>query len=234
MKILAIIPARGGSKGIPQKNIKLMAGKPLLGYAIEAAREVLPDASICLSTDDARIMQVAQDYALPVPFERPAALASDTATSQDVLMHALDFYAGKGEVFDTILLLQPTSPFRTSQHIKEALAAYTPDLDMLVSVKETEANPYYLLVEEDEAGFLQKSKKTAQPITRRQDIPKVYQYNGAIYVINVAAFRACKGDMSLFKKVKKYEMDALASIDIDTPLDWDYAEFLIEKGYIKI
>lgn len=170
---------------------------------------------------------------MEVSFKRPDYLATDTASTNDVLLHAIDFYAAQGKYYERLVLLQPTSPFRNSRHVQEAMNLFQPTIDMVVSVKETEANPYYLLFEENTAGYLEISKKLDNTIVRRQDVPKVYEYNGAVYVINVATFKK-KGKLSDLTAIKKYEMDALHSLDLDTPLDWAYAEFLLEKGYVII
>ncbi len=233
MQTLFIIPARGGSKGIPQKNIKHLANKPLIHYAIDNARHFTNDEHICVSSDNEQIIDTVESYGLKVPFIRPDDLATDTATTNEVLLHAIQYYESQGKHYENIVLLQPTSPFRTIQNIREALALYHKNIDMVVSVFETEANPYYLLVEEDQDGFLQKSKTLPQSITRRQDVPKVWQYNGAIYVINVNSLKKYQ-QISNFEKVTKYEMDKLHSLDIDTPLDWAYAEFLLEKHFVVL
>ena len=116
--ILYVIPARGGSKGIPGKNIKPLAGRPLISYTIEVAKQVATDISdICLSTDDLRIIAVAEAEGLKVPFVRPAHLATDTCGTYEVLIHALDFYKSIGREYDTLVLLQPTSPFRTADDV---------------------------------------------------------------------------------------------------------------------
>jgi CMP-N,N'-diacetyllegionaminic acid synthase len=230
---LFIIPARGGSKGIVGKNVKPFAGKPLICHAIDIARQFTSDDNICVSTDDDKIMDTVINYGLAVPFKRPDYLATDTASTNDVLLHALNFYAAQGQHYDQLVLLQPTSPFRNSQHVKEALFLFQPTIDMVVSVKETEANPYYVLFEENAQGYLEASKKLSSTVTRRQDAPKVYEYNGAVYIINVVAFRE-REKLSNFSIIQKYEMDALHSLDLDTPLDWAYAEFLLEKGYLTM
>jgi CMP-N,N'-diacetyllegionaminic acid synthase len=227
---LFIIPARGGSKGIVGKNIKLLADKPLICHTIDIARQLATDDNICVSTDDEEIIKAVVNYGLNVPFKRPDFLATDTATTNDVLLHALSFYEEQGRQFEKLVLLQPTSPFRKAIHVQEALALFQPTLDMVVSVKETEANPYYVLFEENSIGYLEPSKKLANEFLRRQDAPKVYEYNGAVYVINIAGFQKTK-KLSSFSSIKKYEMDALHSLDLDTPLDWAYAEFLLEKKY---
>jgi N-acylneuraminate cytidylyltransferase len=225
LKTLIVIPARGGSKGIPRKNIKLLDGKPLIQYTIEAAREVLGDEFICVSTDDEEIKTTVENIGLSLPFLRPKELATDTSSSEDVLKHAIQFYKGLGKKFDKIILLQPTSPFRTGNQIKEALSIYSNDLDMVVSVKETKSNPYYVLCEEDEEGWLVKSKNGA--FTRRQDCPIVYELNGAIYIINVNSLET-KG-MNNFNRTLKYVMDQKSSLDIDEEIDWLMAELLIKE-----
>lgn len=224
MKPLIVIPARGGSKGVPRKNIKVLGNKPLIQYTIDAAKGVFDDEFICVSTDDFEIKSLVEQLGLKVPFLRPNELASDTAGTYEVLLHAILYYESKGYFPDTLILLQPTSPFRTSEHIKDALKMFSNDIDMVVSVKETKSNPYFILFEE-ENGFLKKSKESI--FTRRQECPKVWEYNGAIFVINVASLK--KTSIGLFKKVIKYEMDEFSSHDIDKPFDWDMAELLLEK-----
>lgn len=224
MKPLIVIPARGGSKGVPRKNIKVLGDKPLIQYTIDAAKGVFDDEFICVSTDDFEIKSVVEQFGLKVPFLRPNELASDTAGTYEVLLHAISYYESKGYFPDTLILLQPTSPFRTSAHIKEALKLYHESIDMVVSVKETKANPYYILFEEDRNGYLKKTKEAN--FTRRQDCPKVWEYNGAIYIINVKALK--EKTISQFTKVCKFEMDETSSHDIDTLLDWKIAEIILQ------
>jgi N-acylneuraminate cytidylyltransferase len=226
MRYLVIIPARGGSKGVPEKNIKLLNGKPLIHYTIEAAKSIFSDKDICVSTDSEKIKEITAEAKLKVPFLRPNYLAEDTSGTYEVLLHAVDWYEKNGQFYDAVILLQPTSPFRNTSHIEEAIKVFSLELDMVVSVKETGANPYYVLFEENKEGFLRKSKEGN--FTRRQDCPPVYEYNGAIYIINVKELKG-KG-LSKFSKVKKFVMDEVSSIDIDTPLDWQIAEFLIAEN----
>ena len=220
-----IIPARGGSKGIPGKNIKLLNDKPLIAYTIDAAKEVTLNDHIIVSTDSEEIKRVAEDLGLKIPFLRPPHLATDEANSYDVVMHAVDYLFNKWITPNPIILLQPTSPFRNANHIEEALSLYTDDIDMVVSVTETKSNPYYSLFEENKEGFLQKSKEG--DFTRRQDCPKVWEYNGAIYIMNLNSLKS--GSIGDFKKIKKYEMAEENSLDIDTPLDWMIAETIIKS-----
>ena len=229
MNILVIIPARGGSKGIPGKNIKLLGGKPLIYYAIDVARAIVDASHICVSTDDDQIIRVVEQYGLSVPFIRPTELATDTAGSYGVLLHALSFYESKGEHFDAVVLLQVTSPFRTVNHVREALNLYNNDLDMVVSVKETDSNPYYLCFEEDTEGMLHISKGDGH-YTRRQDCPPVYEYNGAINIINPERMKAMP--LNKFKKRVKYVMDREHSVDLDTMMDWMIAEYMITNKLV--
>lgn len=229
--ILFIIPARGGSKGIPGKNIKPLGGKPLIYYSIDIARSFASDEDICVSTDDQNIYTCVKDYGLPIPFIRPSELATDTADSNAVVLHALHYYEQQGKNYDYIVLLQPTSPFRTKTHLLEAITLASPTTDMIVSVKETKSNPYALLYEENNDGYLEKSKDKGI-LSRRQDLPIVYELNGSMYIINTSSLKQTK-TMALFKRLKKYIMPELYSVDLDTPLDWEWAEFLLQKKYIS-
>lgn len=226
MKALVVIPARGGSKGLPGKNIKLLHGKPLIHYTIDAARQVFDDADILVSTDAEEIKNIAEETGLKVPFLRPANLATDGASSQEVLMHALNVYEENNERPDYVVLLQVTSPLRTGTHLKEALALIQPQMDMLVSVKETDVNPYYVLYEEDTEGYLMKTKKGN--FTRRQDCPKVWELNGAIYIINTQSLLT--KPMQMFDKLIKYPMTKSSSLDIDDQIDFDLVHLIMKKN----
>jgi len=226
MNFLVVITARGGSKGIPKKNIKLLNGKPLIQYSIDIAKAIADKTDICFTSDSDEIIDVAKNLGLYIPFKRPSHLATDTANSQDVILHALDTYETlNNKTYDAVLLLQPTSPFRTLDQVKDCIALYDNSMDMVVSTKLSSANPYYNLFEETD-GFLKPSKKGNY--TRRQDCPEVWEYNGAIYVINSNSLRQQK--MNAFNKVKKYSMSEKTSIDIDTPLDWKIAEFHLQDS----
>ena len=196
----------------------------MIHYTLDAANGAMEEGDeLCVSSDDAEIIQVVEDYGVKVPFVRPSELASDIACSEEVMKHAIDWYKNKGQEFDIVVLLQVTSPLRTVQKVREAIILWTPEIDMVVSVKETDANPYYVLFEEDEQGFLKKSKE--RNFSRRQDCPKVYEYNGAIYVISIESLQHVQ--MSGFKKIRKYEMTKRESIDVDDEIDFRLAELLI-------
>lgn len=222
---LVLIPARGGSKGVPGKNIKLLKGVPLIHYTLNAACELSPYENICVSSDSDEIIKTVEDFGVPVPFKRPSDLATDTSGTYEVILHALEYYREHDRFFKRLILLQPTSPLRNSNHIKEALSLYTADDDMVVSVKITKSNPYFNLFEEDIDGFLVKSKKGA--FARRQDTPTIYEFNGAIYIINIESL--LNTHILNFKKVKKYVMSEADSIDIDSLLDFQLAQMIIDK-----
>ena len=226
MKILYVIPARGGSKGLPGKNIKPLAGKPLIGYSVDVARKLADDADICVTTDDADIIAVVEGMGLKVPFVRPEELATDRSGTYEVLLHALDFYEAKGIHYDVLVLLQPTSPLRTADDVRACLNLYSPDIDMVVSVKQAATNPYYNAFELDAAGFLHISKGDGR-YTRRQDAPPVWEYNGAVYVINTVSLR--KMTLGEFPRRRMCEMSAEHSIDIDTIADFLHAESILSN-----
>lgn len=226
MNPLFIIPARGGSKGIPHKNIKLLGGRPLIAYSIDCARAFADDCHIILSTDDEAIADIARrELNLPVPYRRPDALATDTAGSREVIIDAMDWAEDQGIDYDCVVLLQPTSPFRIPDDVAKALALYSPDVDMVVTVTPAASNPYYNCFETDPStGFLHVSKGPGT-YTRRQDAPEAWEYNGAVYVINPASIRRfALGEMP--RRVP-CPMPAERSIDLDTPTDWLVAEALM-------
>lgn len=227
MNPLFLIPARGGSKGIPGKNIKQLGDKPLIAYSIDVARELTDDANICVSTDDPIIASVVTaDCELPIAFMRPAELATDSSGSREVMLHAIEYYKELGRDYDTIVLLQPTSPFRTADDIKEAIKLYKEGVDMVVSVTESSTNPYYNCYEIDNDGNLAISKGDGK-YTRRQDAPKTWEFNGAVYIINVESLK--KYPLGEMPKRVMYEMPSDRSLDLDTPIDWMVAESIIKK-----
>ena len=156
---------------------------------------------------------------------RPDELATDTAGSYEFIVHAIDHYEKLGKIFDAVILLQPTSPLRTSQHLKDMMTMYSNELDMLVSVCKPEHNPICVSFVEDDKGNLK--RLFGEESTLRQRVPEVYNYNGAIYIMNIKSLKS--GSYNDFKCIKKYEMDAMSSLDLDKPDDWDYMEFIMNK-----
>lgn len=221
--ILVVIPARGGSKGLPGKNIKMLCGKPLIAYSIDVARAFADDKNICVSTDSEEIKQVVEQYGLKVPFLRPDYLATDTATSDDVLIHAVNYYREQyGRTFKKLLLLQPTSPLRTKEDVEGAIRLYRDDIDMVVSVMKSHAPA--VLCQDDELGYVQLTYN--KKALGRQQLPDMYEFNGAVYVMSVDALLEKK--MAGFTKIVKYVMSKEHSIDIDDIYDFLQVESILE------
>lgn len=223
--VLALITARGGSKGIPGKNIKPLGGKPLICWTIEAARACPYIDRLILSSDDSAIIATAEAAGCEVPFKRPKALATDHTPSMDVILHAL---AQLDTQYDYLLLLQPTSPFRTTAHIQHIIEqAIETDSEMIVSVKKLPNHPAFMF--ELQEGYLHSFLPQKQQ-ARRQDMPAAYQHNGALYVAKTEYL--LNEQSFLTKKTRPFIMSGSANIDLDEPEDWLYAEYLIEKNLI--
>lgn len=228
---LYIIPARGGSKGIPHKNIRPLCGRPLIAYTIDVARELCADtARIILSTDDPDIAAVARAEGLPVEYTRPAELATDTSGSREVMLDVMHWADARGVAYDCVVLLQPTSPLRTAVDVRAALELYSSDVDMVVSVEPAACNPYYNCFETAPDGTLRISKGDGM-LTRRQDAPEAWTFNGAVYVINPVSLR--ERPMGAFARRIPSVMPAERSIDLDTPRDWLIAEAIMGGGIKK-
>lgn len=235
MKPLFIIPARGGSKGIPGKNIKALAGKPLLAWTADVALELAQDSThILLSTDSEEIAAVGASCGIPTEYRRPAEFATDTASSRSFILDAMKWARQQGIEFDSIVLLQPTSPFRTADDVRRALDLYYnihPDADMVVSVCQAAANPYYNLFETSgEDGTLHVCKGDGL-FTRRQDCPTVWEYNGAVYVIRPESLE--KMELGAFPRRYPCPMPRERSLDLDTPEDWLRAEEAAKNLLVK-
>ena len=222
-KILGVIPARGGSKGIPRKNIKMLGGKPLIAWTIEQAKKSKYIDRLIVSSEDKEIQKVAKEWGCEVPFERPAALALDESPGIDPVLHAISEIPG----FDLVVLLQPTSPFRTAEDIDCALkmCVYS-DCDTCVSVVNVESHPFWM-VRVDNENRVSKFFTDSPTITRRQDLPKVFELNGSIYVGKTAFLIEHKRFMT--ENTQAYLMPKERSIDIDTALDFLVAETLLEQ-----
>lgn len=221
-RILALITARGGSKGLPRKNLLQAAGLPLIGWTIRAAQQSQVIDRLVLSSDDREIMDVARELGCDVPFCRPAALASDMSSSMDVIIHALDQLPG----YDYLVLLQPTSPLRNGSDIAaavELLQKY--DVPSCVSVCEAEQSPYlmYQIGDDERLASLLPSLKTSY---RRQDLPPVYILNGAVYVARINWLRETRSFLS--PETIAYRMPTERSIDIDTVDDFERFVRIVE------
>jgi CMP-N,N'-diacetyllegionaminic acid synthase len=222
-RTLGIIPARGGSKGIPRKNIRPLVGKPLIGWSIEAAIKSHCCQRLIVSTDDESIAAISREFEADVPFIRPASVSSDTATSLSVVEHALDWLAqNEGEKYTHILLLQPTSPLRTFEDIINSDRLSKDKDAAIVSVCEPHDHPYLARIIRPD-GILEPIIPDAANYTRRQDFPRVFILNGAIYLCSVECL--LHENTLVPKRTLPYIMPRERSFDIDTP--WDF--FLVEK-----
>jgi CMP-N,N'-diacetyllegionaminic acid synthase len=227
MKNLAIIPARSGSKGLKDKNIKLLKHKPLIAYSIESAKKTNIFDEIMLSTDSKVYAKIGEKFGAKVPFFRSSELSSDEATSWDVVKDVLNNYQKLGLVFDTVTLLQPTSPLRTSEDILEGFKVFNEKkANLVVSVCELDHSPLLsntLPSDHSMVNFL-KQKSTS---VRRQDFPTYFRINGAIYIVSVDHLMKSSNVFSLnsFALIMNKEH----SVDIDDEADFNYAEFLIKS-----
>lgn len=214
-KVLALIPARGGSKGLPGKNILPVRGRPLLAWSVDAARSSRHVDRVVLSSEDKAIMAAARACGCEVPFRRPDALASDTAPTIDVVLHTLDALPG----YDVVVLLQPTSPLRTASDIDAACERFAASgAPACVSVSLAEQSPYWMY-RLGENQVLVPIVATPSEVSRRQDLPDVYMLNGAIYVADTASLRQTR--TFLTRDTVAHVMPAGRSLDIDTAADFE-------------
>lgn len=230
MRVLGLIPARGGSKGVPRKNIKLLAGKPLLAYTAEAALAAEHLSRVILSTDDEEIAEVGRACGIEVPFLRPADLALDKSPTLPVVQHALRFIEEQGDRFDAVCLLQPTNPLRRAADIDACIALMeNSDADAVISVLAVPAehNPHWVYFRNADGG-LSLSTGELSPIPRRQDLPAAFHREGSVYVTRRDVVI---NENSLYgARVAGYEIDPARSVNIDTPEDWERAEKLIRAA----
>ena len=225
-RILALIPARGGSKGIPHKNIIPVAGKPLIRYTIDAALQSRYIDYVLVSTDDEEIARVAKACGAQVPFLRPAELAADTSRTVDAVIHAAETLKQHGETFDSLVLLQPTSPLRTAEDIDGAIEKfYTGGRQAVVSVSPVEDHPVLVrTIEQTTDGERLKPLLAGSSTVRRQDMPAFYRVNGCIYI---NAMEELNGDTSFNDNPAPWVMEKSHSVDIDEPADLALAEYLL-------
>lgn len=229
MKILGLIPARGGSKSVPGKNIKKLNGKPLLQYTVEAAKQSKLLTRLILSSDDDKIIDVAKQIQLEVPFKRPSYLAEDSSPTLPVLQHALNFFKAQNLYFDAICLLQVTNPFKTGEFIDAAIKKFiNQGCDSLISVQPVpdKYNPHWTF-KKDKFGNLQLSTNDEEIISRRQDLPNAYHRDGLIYITKT---KVVLEQNSLYGKTVGFIQSPLEqTINIDTFSDWNKAEFFLKS-----
>jgi len=227
--VLVIIPARGGSKGVPKKNIKSLNGKPVISYTIEEAKKSKYIDRIVVSTDNKDIAEVSKNYGAEVPFLRPSELAKDDTPGIDPIIHCINWLKENEKYLpDYVCLLQCTSPFRRVQQIDEALERLIyENFDSLVSICESEVTPYWM--KKIEKGKLKDFLEHSTFYIRRQDAPKVYRLNGAIYISKIECLLKNKNWYT--DNTAPYIMDKVTSVDIDDIIDFKFAEFLMKEGY---
>ena len=233
MKILGLIPARGGSKGIPGKNIKLLGGKPLLQYTVESAKESVMLSRVILSSDDPEIIAVGKELGLEVPFVRPAKLSGDATSSLEVIKHALEKLRSQGQEYDAVCLLQPTTPFRTAGLLDKAIEKFrSGNYDSLISVREVPAefNPHWTY--EEKEGKLTIATGEEEIISRRQDLPKAFHRDGAVYITKTWVLLE---QNSLYgKNIGFIDTTGSVYVNIDTEEDWKEAEKMVESGEWRV
>lgn len=227
-RVLCVIPARGGSKGLPGKNIKMLSGKPLIAYSIGQALESRYIDRVMVSTEDEGISDVSRRYGAEVPFKRPAELAEDESSVIDVLLHALDWVERvEGALFEMVVLLHATTPLRLTRDIDACIEMLVKEgADNVFSVSEAHRNPYFNMVEIDTRGRVRKVKDGGY--VTRQAAPKVFDMNASIYVWWTDVLKEMK--RTFLEKSRIYKMPRERSVDIDDALDFRVAEALLRGG----
>lgn len=231
--ILAVIPARSGSKSIKDKNIKPLAGRPLMSYSIKAGLACKRIDKVVVSTDSQKYADLAKFYGAEIVM-RPKELAEDETPMLPVLQHTVEEIEKKEKKVVAVLLLDPTSPLRLASDINKCLEALNkPETKSVVTVTEVEHNPYFVMTTIKDDGYIKYPLfKTDESITRRQDTPKVYRINAAIYVIRREALM--KENKIFTDKTRAVIMPAERTSHIDTELDFKFTEFLLKEGYVKL
>ena len=225
MNLLALIPARGGSKGIPRKNVLELCGKPLIAWSIEAAQKSKYIDRLVVSTEDEEIADISRSYGADVPFIRPAELAMDDTPGIEPVLHALDLLPE----FDQILLLQPTSPLRTAEDI-DGIVDFCKQRNapVAVSICEPSKHPNWMFTCSEDKRLL---PFTNDPIKlNRQELPKIYSANGSLYYARTKWLE--KNRVFYSTETLGYIMPTERSVDIDSPLDWKWAEFLLRESLV--
>ncbi len=224
MRILGLIPARGGSKGVPRKNIRLLCGKPLLQYTAEVALSTKELTRVILSTEDEEIAEVGRRCGLDVPFLRPKELAQDTTPTLPVVQHAIAWLEDRQEEFDAVCILQPTNPLRRVEDIRECIKYFKESAaDSLVTMLPVphEYNPHWVYFRDDD-GRIQLSTGDLTPIPRRQDLPLAFHREGSIYITRRDVI---VHENSLYgSRCVGYSIDPHYSANIDSLADWNDLE----------
>ncbi len=229
--VLGSIFARGGSKGVPGKNVKLLCGKPLIAYAIEAGLAVSKIDKLIVSTDDQEIASIAKEYGAEVPFMRPSELARDDSPELLSWKHAISKVSKvAGREVDVLVSIPPTSPLREARDVDRCLdKLLDTDADVVVTVRECERNPYYNMVERDAEGNLSVVKKVKETIRQRQEAPHVYDVTTVAYAAKAKFI--LEGNAVFDGKTEMVIVPKERSLDIDTELDFEYAEFMMNRKF---
>ncbi|MBN2458161.1 acylneuraminate cytidylyltransferase family protein [Candidatus Woesearchaeota archaeon] len=219
IRVLAVVPARGGSKGIPKKNIIELNGKPLIAWTIEAGKQTTYIDRMIVSTDSKEIAEVAKRFKADVPFIRPDYLSSDTASSVDVLLHAIDYLEEKGEIYDYIMLLEPTSPLRTTEDIEKSIEMLesNTDAESIVGVAKAESSHPLFSVTITDSGFIRPFSGEELKHIRRQDIKDVYFLEGTIYTSKIDALR--KRKTFYHERTLPYIVERYKQFEVDEETD---------------
>ena len=229
-KILGIIPARGGSKGLPKKNIKTFNGKPLIYWTMQSAQNSKFLDEIYISTDSNEIADVVKDYGIHIPLMRPKELAKDDSPSYELIIHAIDYFKSQNKSFDYVALLEPTSPLRKKNDIDNAIAKIVdhPEADSLVSIGEVHTEHPDIVKKENSDSYLEPYFRNEVDIYQRQQANKAYFPYGVVYISKVDAFY--KNQSFYTKKLIGYNIERWQNFEIDDQLDFDINEFLFREN----
>ena len=228
---ICLIAARGGSKGVKNKNIRLLGRKPLIAYAIETALASRAFEHVIVSTEDRKIAKIAKEFGAEVPFQRPNYLATDSASMSDVIVHAISKLRTLDYSFSTLVIIDCTVPFINSKDIQGALSLFNKtSCDLVCSVYRQHHNPYFNMMEKNKQGFLRFSKRLSKNPGNRQSAPVVFQLNG-LFVLNVNKFM--KHNNFYMPKTLPYEIPPERGLMIDTEFEFKIAEFIV-KHKLKI
>lgn len=232
-RVLGLIPARHGSKGIIGKNTRLMCGKPLLEWTIEAGLGASCLTNLILSTDSPEALKIAEKFPIEVPFQRPDDISGDQSKTKDVVKHALDFLSSRGRQFTDVVLLQPTSPIRDASDIQRAWEIYQGSgANTLISVCRADKFASHFMYfskfgGEQKFEFLQGASESSMNPIRRQEVSPLWWRNGAIYIFQAQKF--LESDEILNNPIVGYEMSWNRSVNIDDESDWKLAEHLLSQ-----
>ncbi len=234
MRYITLICARGGSKGVKNKNIKNISGHPLIAWTISIGKKIRKSKKIIISTDSLKIKKISEKYGAEVPYIRPNHLAKDNSPEWKVWKHAVNFIEKKNKInFDALIILPATSPLRSMKDINKAITKFEKTKsDAIISITHSSRNPYFNMVKLDKYGFAEIINKMSKNIYNRQSAPKTFDMTTVIYIVNKEFLKSAK---NLFEgKINHVMIPQERAIDIDTKLDFEIAELLMKKNNYKI